>query len=185
LTDNERTVTDAHIAGVAVRNQTAVDVSRYYGVTIATCVPFDPESKGGSESSVKLAKADLVPTEYNLVEGYKSFDELERACETLMGQLNSRPHSVTQRLPQDLLAYERAHLHAVPDTPYSAAFGESRRVGWSSVVSFRRARYSVPDRLWDTAVWVREHGGEVIIVAGEGSGAHEVARHPKVGPGHS
>jgi hypothetical protein len=45
LTDNEKTVTDRHIAGIAVRNRTAVDVSRYYGVTIATCVPFDPESK--------------------------------------------------------------------------------------------------------------------------------------------
>jgi Integrase core domain len=28
LTDNERTVTDRHIAGIAVRNQMAVDVSR-------------------------------------------------------------------------------------------------------------------------------------------------------------
>jgi hypothetical protein len=45
LTDNEKTVTDRHIAGIAVRNRTAVDVSRYYGVTIATCVPFDPETK--------------------------------------------------------------------------------------------------------------------------------------------
>ena len=40
LTDNERTVIDRHIAGIAVRNRTAVDVSRYYGVTIATCVPM-------------------------------------------------------------------------------------------------------------------------------------------------
>lgn len=64
LTDNERTVTDRHIGGIAVRNRTAVDLGRYYGVTIATCVPFDPESKGGSESTVKLAKADLVPTGY-------------------------------------------------------------------------------------------------------------------------
>ena len=46
LTDNERTVTDRHIAGIAVRNRTAVDLSRYYGLTIATCVPADPESKG-------------------------------------------------------------------------------------------------------------------------------------------
>ena len=45
LTDNERTVTDRHVAGIAIRNQMAVDVSRYYGITICTCVPFDPESK--------------------------------------------------------------------------------------------------------------------------------------------
>ncbi|MHB1536291.1 MAG: DDE-type integrase/transposase/recombinase [Acidimicrobiales bacterium] len=45
LTDNERTVTDRHIAGIALRNRMALDVSRYYGITIATCVPYDPESK--------------------------------------------------------------------------------------------------------------------------------------------
>jgi transposase len=185
LTDNEKTVTDRHIAGIAVRNRTAVDLGRYYGVTIATCVPYDPESKGGSEAAVRVAKADLVPTEYNLVEAPRSFTELERACQELTDALNSRPHAVTQRLPAEMLAEERAHLHAIPDAPFSAAFGESRRVGWSSTVSFRRARYSVPDRLCDTAVWVREHAGEVIVVAGEGSGAHEVARHQKVDPGHS
>ena len=56
---------------VSVRNESAVAISRYYGVSIVTCVPYDPESKGGSESSVKVAKADLVPTEYNLNEDYE------------------------------------------------------------------------------------------------------------------
>jgi hypothetical protein len=91
LTDNERTVTDRHIAGIAVRNQTAVDVSRYYGITIATCVPADPESKGGSESTVKLAKADLVPTDYNMLADYRSFAELETACVGVADGFNARP----------------------------------------------------------------------------------------------
>ena len=185
LTDNERTVTDRHIAGIAVRNRTAVDLSRYYGVTIATCVPADPESKGGSEAAVRVAKADLVPTEYNLVDGYASFAELEVACETLSGELNSRPHSVTRRIPAEMLETERQHLHQIPDAPFTAAFGESRTVGWSATVSFRGARYSVPDRLCDTQVWVRSAAGEVIITCGEGSGAKEVARHRLVGPGQA
>ena len=84
LTDNERTVTDGHIAGIAVRNKTMVDVSAWYGLTIATCVPYDPESKGGSESSVRVAKADLVPTGHNLLPAYRSFAELEAACTALM-----------------------------------------------------------------------------------------------------
>lgn len=48
---DEKTVTDRHIAGIAVRNPQIVAVAHYYGLTIATCVPADPESKGGSESS--------------------------------------------------------------------------------------------------------------------------------------
>ena len=185
LTDNERTVTDRHIAGIAVRNRTAVDVSRYYGITIATCVPADPESKGGSEASVRIAKADLVPTDYNLRDNYTSFAELEAECAKVADGFNARPHSVTKRPPAELLAVERDMLHAIPDAPYTAAFGVSRMVSWSATVSFRGARYSVPDRLSDTQVWVRAAAGEVIVVAGEGTGATEVARHGEVGPGQA
>jgi hypothetical protein len=178
LTDNEKTVTDRHIAGVPVRNETMVGASNYYGVTICTCVPYDPESKGGSESSVKIAKADLVPTDANLLDEYRSFAELEAACAAAMATFNGRVHAVTRRIPNEALADELAFLHRVPDAPYTIAFGESRAVGWSSTVSFRGARYSVPHTLADTRVWVRHHGDEIIIVSGEGSGAKEVTRHP-------
>ena len=50
LTDNEKTVTDRHIARVAVRNPQIVSAAVFYGVSVRTCVPYDPESKGGSES---------------------------------------------------------------------------------------------------------------------------------------
>jgi hypothetical protein len=183
LTDNEKTVTDHHIAGIPVRNRGAVDLSRYYGVTIATCVPYDPESKGGSERTVGIAKADLVPTEYNLLDDYADFGELETACRALGDSFNHRIHAVTRQVPAVALEAEREFLHRVPDAPYRVAFGESRSVGWSSTVSFRGARYSVPDTLVDTMVWVRVHGREVVIVSGEGSGAAEVARHDLLGPG--
>ena len=80
LTDNEKTVTVDHVAGVPVRNQAVVSFGRHYGVTVLTCQPADPASKGGVEASVKLAKADLVPTETNLLPQYASFVELETAC---------------------------------------------------------------------------------------------------------
>ena len=76
LTDNEKTVTTEHIAGMAVRNAQVVSFARHYGVTVHTCEPADPASKGGSESTVKLAKADLVPTDTNLLPAYDSFAEL-------------------------------------------------------------------------------------------------------------
>ena len=67
LTDNEKTVTTGHIAGVPVRNRQAVTFGRYYGISVLTCQPADPASKGGVENAVKLAKADIVPTETNLL----------------------------------------------------------------------------------------------------------------------
>ena len=86
LTDNEKTVTVDHVCGIAVRNPTIVDVSRHYGLTIATCEPADPQSKGGSEATVKIAKADLVPTDHNLRDEYEDFAELEAACEQFMAR---------------------------------------------------------------------------------------------------
>jgi hypothetical protein len=47
LTDNEKTVTTGHIAGVPVRNRAAVTFGRYYGISVLTCEPADPASKGG------------------------------------------------------------------------------------------------------------------------------------------
>ena len=54
LTDNEKTVTSEHIAGIPVRNQQLVAFARHCAVTVHTCVPADPASKGGTESSVGL-----------------------------------------------------------------------------------------------------------------------------------
>ena len=90
LTDNEKTVTTEHVAGVLVRNQAMVAFARQSGVTIHTCVPADPASKGGSESSVKIAKADLVPKDTNLLPAYASFAALEAACEAFCEQVNAR-----------------------------------------------------------------------------------------------
>ena len=61
LTDNERTVTTDRVANVPVRHPEIVAAGRHYGIQIMTCIPYDPESKGGSESTVKIAKADLAP----------------------------------------------------------------------------------------------------------------------------
>jgi hypothetical protein len=69
-----------------------------------TCEPADPASKGGSESTVKLTKADLVPKDTKLRPVYASFAELERACDVFCEQVNTGVHRVTRRAPADMLA---------------------------------------------------------------------------------
>jgi transposase len=182
LTDNERTVTDRHIAGIAVRNPHIVSAAHYYGITIATCVPADPESKGGSEATVRIAKADLVPTEHNLRDAYADWSELEDACAEATGRFNSRLHREIAARPDERLVSERAHLHAVPPEPYTAAFGQTRRVSWSSTITFRGGRYSVPHALVNQVVWARVAGEELVVVSAD---ATEVARHRLVGRGQA
>lgn len=184
LTDNEKTITTEHIAGVPVRHPEVVAAGRHYGTQITTCVPADPQSKGGSEATVKIAKADLVPTTVNLRDQFDSFAELRAASEAFMAKVNHRPHRVTRRKPVDMLAEELARLHPVPADPYVAALGETRVVTRESVISLGGTRYSVPHQLIDQTVWVRVDGDEVVIAHKGEHGVREVARHAAAAPGN-
>ncbi len=184
LTDNERTVTIDHVAGVAVRHPEMVAIGGHYGITVATCVPADPESKGGSEATVRIAKADLVPTDANLRDDYQSWAELVEACEVWMDGVNARPHRATRRAPVEMLAEEQQRLHRLPDRPYTAVFGETRKVSWSATISFGGVLYSVPHTLADETVWVRVDGDQVVVTHCAVSGPVEVARHQRSTPGH-
>jgi transposase len=184
LTDNERTVSVDQVCGIAVRNPQIVSVARHYGLVITSCVPADPESKGGSEATVRVAKADLVPTDHNLRAAYGDFAELERACQAFCERVNIREHRVTRRAPALMLAEERGRLHRLPQMPHTLCFGQTRRVSWQSTISVGGALYSVPSALVDERVWVRVEGAELVVVhADSPEGVREVARHPLTTPG--
>ena len=188
LTDNEKTVTVEHVAGVPVRNRETVSFGRHYGVAVLTCQPADPASKGGVEASVKVAKADLVPKDTNLRDQYGSFAELEAACEAFMKEVNHRVHRVTRRVPVEMLAEERTRLHRVPDEPHTVVFGLARRIPSNTpMVTFEHGQYSVPQHLLGEQVWVRSHGAgsqeQVVVVHHGEQGPVEVARHLRATPG--
>lgn len=189
LTDNAKTVTVEHIAGVPVRNAAMAAFGKYYGVSVLTCEPADPATKGGVEAAVKIAKADLVPTDTNLRADYASFEELEAACQAFMDQVNAREHRVTRRRPADVLtAQERAVLHRVPDQAQTVTFGVSRQVPVNTpMVTFEHGQYSVPHTLIGQQVFVRAHGAsateQIVIVYVGDHGPTEVARHHRARPG--
>jgi transposase len=179
LTDNEKTVTVEHIARVPVRHPDIVAAGRFYGMTIRTCMPADPQSKGGTEATVRVAKADLVPTEANLLDAYGSFEELEAACRVFCGQVNGREHRSTGRVPAELLAEERGRLHVLPASPVTVAFGQTRLVCRDSTISVDGVRYSVPHQHIDERVWARWAGDELVVTVVDSDGAHEIARHQR------
>ncbi|MDF3310895.1 IS21 family transposase [Rhodococcus sp. T2V] len=188
LTDNEKMVTTEHIASVAVRNPGVVSFARHYGLVVKTCLPADPATKGGVENTVKLAKADLVPTDHNLAAQYDSFDDLEAACTQFCDQVNTRIHRTTRRIPAEMLAEERLHLHPVPAAPHTVTWGVTRIVPDNTpMIAFENGQYSVPHTLRGQTVWVRAHSagaGERIVVVHHGEGGPvEVARHRRARPG--
>jgi transposase len=183
LTDNEKTVTVEHVCGIAVRNPTIVEVSRHYGLTIQTCEPADPESKGGSEATVKIAKADLVPTDHNLRDEYADWQALEQACQEFMADVNTRRHRATREAPVALLEQEHEHMNRLPRLPHTLCFGQTRKVDRQATVSLGEAIYSVPHQLIGERVWVRADGEQLIVVHIDEQGPREVARHLLTTPG--
>ncbi|WP_443056164.1 hypothetical protein [Streptomyces sp. NBC_00239] len=117
LTDNARTVTVEHIAGMPVRHPQMVAASQHYGCQVVRCVPCGPESKGGAEATVRIAKGDLVPTDANLLPAYDTFAELADACLTRCDVVNSRRHRAAGQIPADRLDIERTTLHVLPLEP--------------------------------------------------------------------
>jgi hypothetical protein len=184
LTDNEKTVTTGHVAGIAIRNPTLVQAATHYGVSVLTCVVADPETKGGSEATVRIAKADIVPTNTNLRDDYKSWAELVDACSAFMDKVNHREHRATRRVPAGMLAEEQARLHRLPETPFTAVFGQTRSVSWSCMISFGGVPYSIPHALAGDQVWVRVDGDELVAVHVGDAGPVEVARHQLSTPGN-
>ena len=184
LTDNARTVTMDHVAGIPVRHPEMVALGRHYGCKVETCVPFDPESKGGVEATVKIAKADLVPVGREPAAGLR---QLRRACRRPAGssasRVNARVHRETAAAPAARLAAERERLHPLPAEPYALALGEERLVGDDQTVRFGSVRYSTPPGHAGTRVWCRVAGEELVITARTGRGAAEVARHRLSTPG--
>ncbi|MFB7128255.1 IS21 family transposase [Kitasatospora sp. NPDC056273] len=195
LTDNERTVTMDRIAGVPVRHPEVVVAGRHYGTQVHTCVPFDPESKGGSEATVRIAKADLVPTSANLRSAYESFAELRGACVLFCHEVNHRIHRETAKTPASALDVERLRLHPLPPGPHTLALGESRIVKTDQTVRFGQVRYSTPPGLVGQEAFVRADGDELVVVVDlarlthrpewlQGpAGLTEVARHKLSLPG--
>ncbi|GAB3126183.1 hypothetical protein GCM10027056_23260 [Glaciibacter psychrotolerans] len=188
LTDNEKTVTVSHIAGVPARNHQTMDFARHYGVTVLTCQPSDPASKGGVEAAVKVAKADIVPKNTNLRAEYDSFAEIEAACDAFMDDVNNREHRATRRKPSSMLAEEQLRLPRIPSAPHTIAFGLTRMVPPNTpMVTFENGQYSVPSFLLAAEVFVRSHGAgadeQVIVVHVGLDGPMEVARHQRARPG--
>lgn len=184
LTDNAKTVTVEHIAGVAVRHPEIVAAGRHYGCKVETCRPYDPQSKGGAESTVKIAKADLVPTSANLLATYVHFADLVAACEAFCEKVNNRVHRETAAVPAQRLVVERRHLHVLPTEAYALALGEQRLVDDDQTIRFGSVRYSTPPGHVGAKVWCRVVAEELAIVARTGTGLAEIARHRLSTPGN-
>jgi hypothetical protein len=129
---------------------------------------------------VRIAKANLVATEANLAPGYRSWEDLVDAATAAMTRFNNRVHGDTMAIPTERRRSRWTSSTPSPEAAYTAAFGQTRAVTWSSTFTSQGARYSVLSTWAGKVVWVRVQGDELVAVA---EGPAEVARHRLLGPG--
>ena len=175
LTDNEKTVTVEHVAGIPVRNRQMVAFAGHYAVG-ENVRAGGPGQKGGSEDAVKMAKADLVPTDGEPAWGStRSFADVGGGLRVVLRRGEPRVHRVTRRAPVDMLAEERPRLHRLPGVAFTAGFGMTRQVPANTpMVTFEAGQYSVPRHCSGQTVWVRVHGagpGEQVVIVHLGTTA--------------
>jgi hypothetical protein len=146
----------------------------------------DPESKGGSEASVRIAKADLVP---HRPQPASRLWELRRAGGCLRGLLRAgqRPRAPDHRSGAggDAGRGERAPAPAL-GLPHTLCFGETRKVSRQVTISIGRSPTRSPHELVGERVWARATDEQL-----RGSGAPPAARQREkaaflaIGPGAS
>lgn len=165
------------------RHPDVVAAGRHYGMKVRTCVPHDPEG-GGTQAGVRVAAADLAPTDADLCREYDSFAELQAACQEFGQWFNGQVrHWQGQRpgpegadepergqpdeeaTPAARLAVERARLHPLPPTPCTLGLGQQVTVSEADTVAYDMTRYAVPADLAGSQVWLRATRGELVVVA--------------------
>ena len=90
---------------------------------------------------------------------------------------------MTGEVPLRRLELEAARLQPLPEHPFTAAFGVTRRVSATALISYQGAAYSVPHALAGESVWARVEGAQLVVVADPGDGFAEMARHDLARPG--
>ncbi|MBW3614699.1 MAG: hypothetical protein KY439_05225 [Actinobacteria bacterium] len=53
-----------------------------------------------------------------------------------MSEVNGGPHTITRRPSAEMRSEEQQRLHRVPERPFTTVFGETRKVSWSSTISW-------------------------------------------------
>ncbi|PRQ10284.1 IS21 family transposase, partial [Corynebacterium sp. 13CS0277] len=183
LTDNEKTASTVTRFGLPVKNPQMVEFLSRYGAKLLTCHPYDPETKGGVERSVAVAKEHLVPTQANLACEYASFAELVARCEQFVEEVNQR-ECVRGLTPAQLLEREREFFSAVPQSSLVVSPSGVRKVGQRTpMVTFQGVQYSVPQRLLGQQVVVTsdpQNTTVVVMVIDDVTGQIEVVAEHKV-----
>ena len=154
-------------------NQQFLEWANHYGCVINPCAPYHPEQKGKVEAEVKYVKNNFfVEREFT-----DWTDMVNRLTHWTAEYANRRTHSITRRVPWEVLAAEeRAALLPLPQNPFPSFEQAERVVQKNCHLFFKNNYYSVPARLAGKTVTIRFTGGLLrVIDQGEEAACHAVS----------
>ena len=162
LSDNEKTVTVEHVAGIPVRHPTMVAVGRHYGCKVESCVPYDPESKGGVGGDGEDRQARSGADDGEPARRLRQLRRAGRRRRRVLreGQRPGRIGRPAGRRPR-CSPRNGPGCMCCPPRRTPPALGETRRVDDDQTIRFGSVRYSTPTAIrvprcgvgWSATSW--------------------------------
>lgn len=130
--------------------ETLLQLSRWYQYQWRFCNTAKGNEKGHVERSVEYIRRKV----FGFKEQFENFAEAHEYLQQRVTELNGRPSSAGQDSPASRLEMERKGLYAYPGR-MECFTAENLRVDKYATVTFGTNRYSVPDHLVGTMVFVK------------------------------
>lgn len=162
------------------------ECAEHYGFLILPCRPRTPEHKGKVEGGVGYVKGRFMggKDQQRLSQANQ---EVRRWCQEAAGM---RIHGTSKKQPMiQFETVEKAHLKALPQTPYDLAIWKQVKLHRDCHIVFEGSYYSAPFRLVGQSLWVCAGTQQVRLynTVYELMATHERARQPgerKTHPDH-
>jgi hypothetical protein len=143
--------------GRAVFNDEMLRFAAYYGFRPVACRPYRAKTKGKVEHAVSYLRHDFF---YG--RNFRDLVDLNTQLqEWLQNTANTRVHGTTGEVPAVRLEAEKAHLLALPASPYTPVISVGRRMSRDGYISYNGNDYSVPPGLLRLEVTVMASLDEV------------------------
>jgi hypothetical protein len=127
-----------------------LQLSRWYQFQWRFCNTAKGNEKGHVERSVEYVRRKV----FGFKDCFETFSEAHQYLQQRVAELNARPASGSHQSPSAKLEEERKGLYAYPGR-LECFSGENLRVDKYATITFGTNRYSVPDHLVGTVVFVK------------------------------
>lgn len=172
--DNDRSAITKTSKYDPIINETFLDMSQYYGITVFPARVRSPKDKGSVEKAVLDSAERMIINKFRNFRFFTITELNDRIYEQLM-EINKKPYQLepTECRFSKFLKVDRPAMHDLPTTPYEAPIFKTATVHMDSHIEINHKCYSVPYQYISQKVDVKVGARQLIISCKN----IEIARH--------